>query len=272
MHRVIICLLVILSCSGALFSQLPEHFPVLTREDLPGASFFPNRIFAGTALYGYINGGADLYLEYGFNSAVVSEINYRGDNYKTTIYKMDDQEAAFGIFSVSRYKCISTPVLPDYTCQTRYHLQICRGQYYISIINARGSEEDMDASLEIGKVITGKIEGSEIDFAEFLPGTSKEELQESGFLVRGRLGIVNGISDLEDYFRGIKGYTALIVPREEKTLISVRFSDAGIYRQFIEMHQWDQEKITDKGFTGVSGEDVMKITENHLFITINYGI
>jgi hypothetical protein len=270
MHRVIICLLAILSCSGALFSQLPEHFPVLTGEDLPGASFSPNRIFAGTALYGYINGGADLYLEYGFNSAVVSEINYRGGNYKTTIYKMDDQEAAFGIFSVSRYKCISTPVIPDYTCQTRYHLQICRGQYYISIINAIGSEEDMDASLEIGKVITGKIEGSEIDFAEFLPGTSKEELQESGFLVRGRLGIVNGLPDLEDYFKGIKGYTAVIIPHDDKMLVSVKFIKPDAYRQFAALHNWDIEEITEAGLVSKSGERVKKISENRILIASEY--
>ena len=272
MKRIVFLLTLFLSFCGNIFAQLQENFPLPDRADLPGATFSSSRSFMGTALYGYINGGADLYLEYGFKSAQMTEISYRGGSYRITVYEMLDKEAAFGIFSVSRFKCISAPMLPDYTCQTKYHLQICRGHYYISIISTRGSEEDMNASLEIGKAITGKIKDSEIDFSGFLPGISKEELQKSGFLARGRLGIVNGLPDLEDYFKGIKGYTAVIVPREEKMLISVRFSDAGICRQFIEMHKWDQEKITEKGFTGVTGEDVKKIAENHLFITLNYGI
>ena len=50
----------------ACFSQLPEDFPLVNKADLPEAKFSSSRTFNGTALFGYIDGGAELYLEYGF--------------------------------------------------------------------------------------------------------------------------------------------------------------------------------------------------------------
>ncbi len=117
----------------------PGGFSTIGKKDLPEAKFSSSRVFTGSSLFGYINGGAELYLEYGFDVAAVTVIDYEDGEYKTEVFKMTGSEEAFGIFSVSKYRCLSIPALSEFTCQTKYQLQICKGPYYISIINKTGT-------------------------------------------------------------------------------------------------------------------------------------
>ena len=267
MSRLILYIPILLLQSFPLPAQPAENFPSVDKNDLPEASVTTARAFSGTALYGYINGGADLHLEYGFIAAQVTEINFRGGNYKTAIYRMTDEEAAFGIYSVSKFRCTQRPAVSDFTCQTRYHLQICKGPYYVSIINGRGSREDEDASLEIGKIIAGKIREPVLDLTSYLPGTSKEEIQNNCFLARGRLGVVNGSPDLEDLFKGISGYTAVILEDEEKTVISFKCSTEELCREFPGFLKNDKEVLPGTGLT-LHPDDLRKISDNHLYLVL----
>jgi hypothetical protein len=241
------------------FSQLPEDFPSVDKNDLPGAELSTSRFFSGTSLFGYMNGGAELYLEYGFSAASVTEIRYMGGSYKTEIYKMTGPEEAFGIFSVSKYRCRGMPPLAKYTCQTRYQLQICKGPYYISIINGTGTLSDSIASISIGSVIAAKISDDDADLSAYLPDIPEEKIQTGCFLARGRLGIVNGSPDLEDFFQGLSDYTAVIVNLEEKRIISVRFSNNETYEKFLHLHDHEFNDLSSSG-------NVKKIGELHLLI------
>jgi hypothetical protein len=244
----------------ACFSQLPEDFPSVNKADLPEAKFSSSRTFSGESLYGFIDGGAELYLEYGFSVVSVTEIEYMHGKYKTEIYKMNGPEEAFGIFSVSKYRCQDMPALSEFTCRTKYQLQICKGPYYISIINGTGTKTDSIASVTIGKIITDKIGGEEIDLSSYLPGINEEIIKTKCILAKGKLGIMNGSPDLDDYFKNVENFTAVIV-KGEKLIISVKFSREGSYKMFIESNKWQDEK-----FDNTSG--VKKIADNHLLIEL----
>jgi hypothetical protein len=245
----------------ACFSQLPEDFPSIGKNDLPGAKFHSSRTFNGTSLFGYIDGGAELYLEYGFLVVSVTEITFMDGNYKTEIYKMNGPEEAFGIFSVSKYRYQDMPSLSKFTCRTKYQLQICKGPYYISIINDAGTRSDSIGSLRIGKIITDKIKDEEIDLSGYLKDIPLETLQSECFLAKGRLGIVDGSPDLEDYFQGITGYTAVILKSAENKIISVKFDSNESYRKFLELHNWKEENLVAAGI-------VKKLTGYHLLIEL----
>jgi len=125
MHRLIILLFhlfLLFLISPVSFSQLPEDFPSVNNSDMPEAKFSSSRTFGGESLFGYIDGGAELYLEYGFSVVSVTEIEYMHGKYKTEIYKMKGPEEAFGIFSVSKYRCLDMPTLSEYTCRTKYQV------------------------------------------------------------------------------------------------------------------------------------------------------
>lgn len=245
------------------FSQIPDNFPSIYKDDLPGAKFSSSRTYIGTSLFGYIDGGAELYLEYGFSEVSVTEINYMNGKYNTEIYKMNGPEEAFGIFSVSKYRCLDMPSLSEFTCRTKYQLQICKGPYYISIINGTGTRSDSIASMRIGKIITDKIKDKEIDLSSYLPGISSEVIQTNCILVKGKLGIVNGSPDQEDFFRGTTGYTAVIASGDAKKIISVKFESRDSYLKFLELHKWKEEDLQNPG-------SIKKIAEFHLLIDLPY--
>jgi hypothetical protein len=247
----------------ACFSQLPADFPSVDKNDLPGAKFSSLKTYSGSSLFGYIDGGAELYLEYGFSSVSVTEINYMNGNYKTEVFKMNGPEEAFGIFSVSKFRCQDMPSLSEFTCRTKYQLQFCKGPYYISIINRTGTRSDSIASIRIANVIAEKIKDNDADLSSFVPGVFPEVIRTKCILAKGRLGIINGSPDLEDYFGGITGYTAVIVNNGTKKIISVRFENSVSYLKFLELHNWKEE------FSG-NTDSPKKIGEFHLLINLPY--
>jgi len=245
----------------ACFSQVPEDFPTIGKKDLPEAKFSSSRVFTGSSLFGYINGGAELYLEYGFDVAAVAVIDYEDGEYKIEVFKMTGTEEAFGIFSVSKYRCLSMPSLSKFTCQTKYQLQICKGPYYISIINKAGTRTDSIVSLTLGKILTDKITDKEVDLSSYLPEIDTETLQTKSFLAKGRLGIVNGSPELEDFFLGVADYTAVIAKMDGKRLISAKFSNRESYQKFLDLHEWKDD------MSGTN-ETHKKIADQHLIIEL----
>jgi Family of unknown function (DUF6599) len=259
LKNLFISVIIVLGVSPC-FSQLPEGFPLVSKSDLPEAEFSSSRTFNGTALFGYIDGGAELYLEYGFSAMSVTDIEYMQGKYKTEIYRMKGPEEAFGIFSVSKYHCLDMPSLSEFTCRSKYQLQICKGPYYISIINRTGSRSDSISSAKIGRIISDKIKDKEVDLSQYLPGVQEELLKSRCFLAKGRLGIVNGYPDLEDFFQGITDYTAVIV-NSEKIIISVKFGNEGSYKKFLELHNLGDGAIA-------ASAKVKKIATYHLLIEL----
>ena len=92
--------IIITAAAGAQSTLAPRAL-----SGMSGVESAQNRIFTETSLYGYINGGAELYLEYGFDTLIVTEMTVEGNDLKLEVYRMKDPEAAFGIFSVSRFRC-----------------------------------------------------------------------------------------------------------------------------------------------------------------------
>ncbi|MBN1415207.1 MAG: hypothetical protein JW973_08920 [Bacteroidales bacterium] len=249
-------------------SQVPDSFPSVDESDLPDAAFKIPKTYTGASLLGYINGGAELYFEYGFSDAWVNEIRLMGGKYITEIYRMKGPEEAFGIFSVSRFQCGSTPSMSPFTCQTPYQLQICAGSFYINIINKTGNSTDSITSLKIGEAIVGKIKEKPADITYYLPDISPETINREAVLVKGKLGIMNGAPDLVDYFGDAKGYYAIILRHETEIILSVRFLSEEDRNAFASLHSWDSETISAGSGKMLTGETITKISDHHLLIKI----
>jgi hypothetical protein len=209
-----------------------------------------------------MNGGAELYREYGCTGAWISELEHRGSKFKIEVFKMTGAEEAFGIYSVSRFQCSSTPPLSLFTCQTPYQLQMCLGPYYVNIINATGSANDSLAALDIGEAVTRKIKEEPADMSQFLPGIPLETINGKAILVKGELGIMNGAPDLSVYFAGTKGFCAVILKTESGNLLSVKFTTENEANEFIQLHKSDD-------IAKLTAEKISRIAANHLLITIN---
>ena len=97
----IVCILFICS-TGFLHSSPP--LPRLGPDEIEGAKIKPAEVYAGESLFGFMNGGAELYLEYGFDSLAVQKITVGASEYQSIVYKMSDSAAAYGIHSVTRHQ------------------------------------------------------------------------------------------------------------------------------------------------------------------------
>jgi hypothetical protein len=258
----LVCIALLLT--GRVSGQV---FPSLDSTDLLQATFSGERSFSETSLYGYIDGGAELFLEYGFDTLVVTELTSSHGEIKVEVYRMRDQEAAFGIFSVSRFRCNGGAKLTDHYCRSAYQLQVCKGPYYISIINSDGTKEEQSLSDEIARLLLADIVAPSFTADQFFPDGASEEMMKSAVLVRGSMGIFNGVPSLSEIIGGAAGYTALIIKEEDKTVISIRFDNEQAASLFMEKQHIDKD-LLDKGgvSTMASGGTATKICIQHLII------
>ena len=268
MNRSLSLLLFLMFSSLSSWSQIDEYFPAIDETSLPDAKFGEARTFTTGTLFGYMNGAAQLFVEYGCTDAWINEISYLKGKCKVEIFRMYSPEEAFGIFSVSKESCLSTPPLAMYTCQTRYHLQICRGRYYISIINEKGNSADSLASIKIGEAILCKISEPDADLSSYLPGYNQDMVKQNAVLAKGKLGLQNGAAGDEDYFKDATYETVVILSLIDKSVLSVKFSSPEDIMKFATLHNWKTESASNSGNLMATGENVRILTETHILIEI----
>ncbi|RHJ82740.1 DUF6599 family protein [Parabacteroides sp. AM08-6] len=98
------------------------------------------RIFTGEGLYGFMNGGAEQFLEYGVTRLVTRDLTYKDEEYTIDIYDMPTPEDAFGIYSLHIFKCTRADTDGCMDCLSPYQLQAVAGNNYISVVFPSGSE------------------------------------------------------------------------------------------------------------------------------------
>lgn len=92
------------------------------------------RTFVKEALYGYMNGGSDLYYEYGFRQLKVFDVEFQNANYTAEIYFMSSPQGAFGIYSQHTYRCTSADSATLTDCTSGRQYQLADGDIYLSIV------------------------------------------------------------------------------------------------------------------------------------------
>lgn len=187
--------------------------PLLVSGDIPGLEIRRDRSFAGKALFGYINGGADLYHEYGFERLSVQEIRLDDVTYRNEVYRMTDPAGAFGIYSVSRGACAPDDSLPRSSCVSPYAIQWAQSRYFVRVATDSGSPRAQAGGLRLARKISTKIQGDRwnIPPVPAAAGATERNL----LLVRGILGLQNGFDQWSSLVEGLENFEATIVSRED---------------------------------------------------------
>ena len=152
------------------------------------------RTFTGAGLYGFMNGGADLYLEYGVKELITRDIIYNGEEFTIDVYDMPSPADAFGIYSLHTFKCLTADTLNGLNCLSPYQLQLAVGNKYISVVFPSGSNAAKQAAFEIVK--------NYIDISKYerlsIPTTLNLTPPYSGVLkyLKGPLSVSNAESSL----------------------------------------------------------------------------
>ena len=175
----------------------------------------------GGALWGLINGAADLYYEYGFDRMALQEIQWEGESFRLELYRMDSPVAAYGIFSVSVHGCEEGGPASTGYCMNRFQYQMCSGDYYLSLINYSGSDRARELSLRAAEVLANRIGGAAGDVSgsgvsepgmpgPVIPGLLSrypfKGLEDGIRMIRGIIGVRNTVPGVAHIFEGLDDF------------------------------------------------------------------
>lgn len=101
----------------------------------------PAEVFEGAGLYGHIDGGAEVFLELGFERLYVQRYLRGKGELSVEIYRMRDPAAALGVYLL---KCgRETPVkeLGERNTANRWQVLFRKGAFFVQLYNRSGDEE-----------------------------------------------------------------------------------------------------------------------------------
>lgn len=177
--------------------------------------------YSGDALYEYINGGAEIYHDYGFKQVVVQDFkNRNGDSISLEIFEMEDAESAFGIYTFkTRSEEKKVPLGSDGQLSD-YYLNFWKGNLLVTITGFDEDEKTMEGLREIARAVDAKIKisGERPRLVSVLPEEGLFPTSIKYF--QGNLGLYNSYpfftKDVFHLKEGIKGdyrggYTVYVI-------------------------------------------------------------
>jgi len=126
-------------------------------------------VYIGDDLFIYINGGAEIYHEYGFEQVAVQRYRRGDDIVSVEIYTMEGD--AFGIYSFARSSSGNAVNLGNGATAADYYMHFWSGRE-LAVITAENEFEDLgEAVLEIATAVAGCLQpgGVEPDLHDQLP-------------------------------------------------------------------------------------------------------
>jgi hypothetical protein len=187
------------------------------------------RVYCGIDLFTFIDGGAELFLEYGFRKIVAVEYErQRAASINIEIYEMNDPEAAYGIYSVRSGSEGNLLAIGNEGRVHPYYIMFWKGRFYVTVAASDTSEECKRGIEKIAREVDRRIteSGPPPRIVGILPkkGALKQRF------VRGYLGLVaDRILDLRELFPIAEGAVGTY---KNHTLLLVRYqnSDTALIR------------------------------------------
>ncbi len=146
------------------------------------------RTVAGEELFTLIDGGADLYFEYGFRQAIAAEYRNAGDQaIKLELYEMSDDAAAFGRYSLAAGNRGTKVQIGNEGSLNEYYLVFWKSNFLVFLSTGDTGRESFAEILTIAGILDRNLcaMGQEPILLRYLPAeglvTSK--------LVRGNIGL-----------------------------------------------------------------------------------
>lgn len=182
---------------GDDISLLTKYIPLAadlgnwTVKDLPQA-------FERDDLFLYIDGGAEIYHEYGFTRVLVQDY-WRGEHsISLEIFEMMDPAAAFGIYAFKRGPDGEAVDIGDGASLEGYYLNFWKGRFLVTLTGMDASEETVRGILRAARSVASRIEDTadEPALTRALP---------PGGLVHSSVKYIRGLLGLHNIYRFFPG-------------------------------------------------------------------
>jgi hypothetical protein len=154
----LITLLVI--ASGATQGQKPATDAALLPADGFSGAWKKNgpvKVFRSEDLYGHINGGAEAFLELGFDQLTVQKYQDGANELTVELYRMTDPTAARGIYLARCGKETPDPALKERHTASRNQILLQRNRYYLVLYNTAGGAANAPILAKAAQAIVPKL-------------------------------------------------------------------------------------------------------------------
>ncbi len=186
-------------------------------------------IYERTGLFGYIDGGAEIFLQYGFEAAAVLRFTKEeaGPEIAVEVCRMDSPADAFGIYSVKREgdERISRFIETENWVGPS-QASFVKGRYYVSLLgDNRIGERDLEAAAaEVEQSVPGAPVEAEALLPAFAALPIDGRIDASRRYIRGNLAAVNESPLFEDAAwgfaeKGTKAYSAKYAPANSRVVL-----------------------------------------------------
>jgi len=127
--------------------------------------------FTQNNLYGHINGGAELFLEFGFEELTIQKYVNDDREIILEIYRMAGPVAALGIYLMKCGKEMPSPKVNSRNTASRYQYLLVKGPYYIQLNNFSGDPIVESVIINLAYLLTQEIEEDSLSsiFADLPP-------------------------------------------------------------------------------------------------------
>jgi hypothetical protein len=183
------------------------------------------RIYEDKKLFDYMDGGAELYYEYGFEQACVQRYKANAGEVTVEIYQMDTSAHAYGVYTFDTQG--EHPSIGQDATYARGLLSFWKGRYCVRALS--DNEKFKDIILALGQAIAKKIpqEGERPAILAILP--PQWVVGDSLLYFRGQIALNNNYflshQDVLFLSKGAEGITFLYKPEAQPLrVIIVRYA------------------------------------------------
>ncbi|MFZ5786637.1 MAG: DUF6599 family protein [Acidobacteriota bacterium] len=146
------------------------------------------QVFPGAELYGHIDGGAEIFFEFGFERVTVQRYRRGEDEVTLELYRMSDPLAALGVYLGKCGRETPAAGLDARHTAGRHQLMMVRGDFLVIASNETGRETVAPALVGMAHDLVARIPAAPLPdvFAALLP---ERRVAGSERLIRGPLAL-----------------------------------------------------------------------------------
>lgn len=167
---------------------------------LPGDGFSPGweregkpSVFLKADLFNHIDGGADLFLEFGFERVIVQRYSRGRSEIAVEIYEMSSPEAALGIYLMQCGKESPLEGIAARNSSETSQFTVLKGRYFLQVDNFAADKGAVPGMLALTKAVLGQV-------ADERPEPRLEALLPADKKIPGSERLIRGPVALQPYF------------------------------------------------------------------------
>ncbi|MCX6551910.1 MAG: hypothetical protein NTY02_13090 [Acidobacteria bacterium] len=190
-YGVLAAVTAVVLASGMAHAQKPSGDAAM----MPGDGFAgawkkagPMKTFTSADLYGYIDGGAEAFLENGFEQLTVQKYRDGANEISVELYRMTDPTAARGIYLARCGKETPDPALKERHTANRHQVLLQRHRYYLMVNNTAGGAANATILPKAAQAVAAQLPADvPVAALNLLPKPGRTTASER--LIRGPVGL-----------------------------------------------------------------------------------